>query len=90
MKKLALALLLSAVSISVLAAEKTVQLQVENMTCPACPITVKKSLQKVSGVKSATVDLDSKTATVVFDDSTATPQQLTDATKNAGYPSSVK
>ena len=72
-----------------LAASRTVTLDVQNMTCAVCPITVKKALEHVSGVQKATVDYESKTATVEFDDATATANQLTEATKNAGYPSSV-
>jgi periplasmic mercuric ion binding protein len=73
-----------------LAASRTVTLDVQNMTCAVCPITVKKALEHVSGVQQVTVDYASKTATVEFDDVTATQDQLTEATKNAGYPSSVK
>lgn len=65
-------------------------LDVQNMTCAVCPITVKKALEHVSGVQQVTVDYASKTATVEFDDAAATAEQLTEATKNAGYPSSVK
>lgn len=73
-----------------LAASRTVTLDVQNMTCAVCPITVKKALERVSGVQHVTVDYASKTATVEFDDAAATADQLTEATKNAGYPSSVK
>ncbi|WP_374091078.1 mercury resistance system periplasmic binding protein MerP [Methylomicrobium lacus] len=74
-----------------LAASRTVTLDVQNMTCAVCPITVKKALEHVSGVQQVTVDYASKTATVEFDDATvSSPDQLTEATKNAGYPSSVK
>jgi len=73
-----------------LAATRTVTLDVQNMTCAVCPITVKKALEHVSGVQQVRVDYASKTATVEFDDAAATADQLTEATKNAGYPSSVK
>jgi len=73
-----------------LAASRTVTLDVQNMTCAVCPLTVKKALEHVSGVQQVTVDYASKTATVEFDDATATVDHLTEATKNAGYPSSVK
>jgi mercuric ion binding protein len=60
-----------------------------NGTCAVCPITVKKVLEKVSGVTSATVDFEKKTAIVTFDPDKASPPALTKATWNAGYPSSV-
>ena len=77
------------VSGATLAASRTVILDVQNMTCAVCPITVKKALEHVSGVQKVIVDYASKTATVEFDDTTATAGQLTEATKNAGYPSSI-
>lgn len=74
---------------TVFAAPRTVTLDVRNMTCPVCPITVKKALEHVSGVHKVTVDFDRKTAAVEFDDLMATTDKLTEATKAAGYPSSV-
>jgi mercuric ion binding protein len=41
-------------------------------------------------VQHVTVDYASKTATVQFDDATATADTLTAATQAAGYPSTVK
>jgi mercuric ion binding protein len=68
---------------------QTVTLQVENMTCSICPITVKKALEKVPGVASATVNFDRKQAKVTFDDSLTTVDQLREATANSGYPSAL-
>ncbi len=73
-----------------LAVSRTVTLEVQNMTCAVCPITVKKALVHVSGVQQVTVDYASKTAIIEFDDTVATADKLTEATKNAGYPSSIK
>lgn len=75
---------------SALAASRSVILDVQNMTCPVCPLTVKKALEHIPGVHHVSVDYASKTATVQFDDAAATTDRLTEATKNAGYPSSVK
>ena len=72
------------------AATQTVTLAVPSMDCPVCPITIKKALTKVPGVSDAKVDFDKRQAVVTFDDAKATAQQLTQATGNAGYPSSVK
>ena len=66
---------------------QTVTLEVKNMTCAVCPITVRKALEKVSGVTSATVDFDKKTASVTFDPDKASPATLAKATSDAGYPS---
>ena len=52
-----------------LAAETTATYKVEGMMCGVtCPKAVKKSLKGVNGIKICTVDFDSKTATVTYDD----------------------
>jgi mercuric ion binding protein len=82
--------LLAALPLTALAATpKTVTLDVPNMTCLVCPITVKKSLEKVDGVSAVSVDFENKTATVSFDADKAKTDDLTRATRNAGYPSVV-
>lgn len=66
--------------------EKTQTFAIRNMTCAACPITVRTAMQKVAGVKSVTVDFKAKTATVVYDPAVATAQAIAAASTNAGYP----
>jgi periplasmic mercuric ion binding protein len=68
---------------------QTVTLDVQNMTCALCPITVKKALERVPGVTDAKVDFDKKTASISFDPDKANPDALTKATADAGYPSAV-
>ena len=75
---------------SLAAPPQTAVLDVQNMTCPVCPITVRKSLEKVSGVSDVQVNFDQKTATVTYDPDKAQPEALTEATANAGYPSTVQ
>ena len=77
-------------SSSTFAAEKTVTLAVQHMTCAACPGTVKASLQRVPGVTNVVVSAGDKTAVVTFDDSKAEVDALVKATTNAGYPSAPK
>jgi mercuric ion binding protein len=79
-----------AFSASAWAATKTVTLSVPGMTCAACPITVKKALKKVEGVTKTEVSFEKKEATITYDDAKTSVNALLDATKNAGYPSSVK
>jgi len=94
MKKV-LALLLSAfiaaIPLSAAAgATQTVTLEVKNMSCAACPITVKKALMRVPGVESAKVDFEGATAVVTFDPDKTSVEALTKATTNAGFPSSPR
>lgn len=69
------------------AAERTVRLKVENMTCETCPIVVRQSLKAVPGVGDVTVSMAEKSAVVTFDDAKTTVAALVDATTNAGFPS---
>ena len=69
---------------------RTATLQVQNMTCATCPIVVRKALERVPGVSSASVDFHLKTATVTFDPDQVKPAALTQATANAGFPSTLK
>lgn len=70
-----------------LAAERTVRLTVENMTCETCPIVVRQSLKAVTGVGDVKVSMAEKSAIVTFDDAKATVAALVDATTKAGFPS---
>ena len=73
-----------------LAGPQTVQLDVQKMTCATCPITVRLALRKVAGVIDAKVTLEPPAAIVTYDDAKTDPGELTRATTNAGFPSSVR
>lgn len=90
MKKITLLFLLTLTSLSAIAETKTVTLEVPTMNCVTCLFTVKKALQNVEGVSKAEVTFDTKLAVVTFDDEKTTVKALTEATTNAGYPSTVK
>ncbi len=87
MNKLLTLIVLTIISIPVWAASRTVTLSVPSMDCPVCPITVKKALSDVNGVSDATVNFDRRQAIVTFDDIKTNVDALTNATRNAGYPS---
>jgi mercuric ion binding protein len=90
MRKLLIAALAAVPLMAFAATPKTVTLDVKNMTCAVCPITVKKSLEKVPGVTAVKVDFAKKTAIVTYDPDKAKPAALTRATTNAGYPSTME
>ena len=69
------------------ASPQRVTLNVSGMTCPACPITVKKALEKVPGVSKIEVRFEKKQVLVTFDDAKTNTDALVKATTNAGYPS---
>ncbi len=72
------------------ATPRTAVLDVQNMTCELCPVTVRKSLEKVPGVSQAQIDFAKKTATVTFDADKTTAAALVKATTEAGYPSAAR
>lgn len=74
---------------AVAATPRTAVLDVQNMTCELCSMTVKKSLERVPGVSQARIDYGSKTATVIFDGERASTAVLIKATTEAGFPSAV-
>src|SRR5260370_41126965 len=69
------------------ASPQTVTLNVSGMTCPGCPITVKKALEKVPGVSKGDVRFEKKQVLVTFDDAKTNTDALVKATTNAGLPS---
>jgi len=71
------------------ASPRTVKLNVSGMTCAACPVTVKKALEKVPGVSKIEVRYEKKQMVVTFDDAKTDTNALVKATANAGYPSQV-
>ena len=76
--------------VALAAASKTAALDVQNMTCGLCPVTVKQALQKVPGIIEAKVDFDKKTATVKFDADRVNSAALVKATTDAGFPSTAR
>ena len=67
-------------------AERIATFDVPGMTCALCPITVRKAMEGVKGVKQVEVDFNAKTATVVFDPAKTTVEAIAAASANAGYP----
>lgn len=70
--------------------DRTVVLEIEKMTCATCPITIRKAIQRIDGVKSVYVDYESKLATVVFDEDRTTPEAISQASADVGFPATVR
>ncbi len=71
------------------AAEQTVTFAVDNMTCALCPITVKRAMEGVAGVRAVEIDFEARTATVFFDTAATSPDAIAAASANAGYPARI-
>ena len=90
MRKSLAASIVALMPLAALAAPQTAVLDVQNMSCSLCPVTVRKSLEQVPGVTHAQVSLEKKTATVTFDPDKTTAAALVRATTGAGYPSTAR
>jgi len=56
----------------------------------ACVISVTRSLTKIDGVTKADISLEKAEAVVTFEDTKTSVEALLKATKDAGYPSTLK
>ena len=61
------------------------QLNIGGMTCQGCVRSVTKKLTGLDGVASASVNLESASATVEYDESRANPAQLIAAVQQIGF-----
>ena len=73
------------------AAERTITLAVEGMTCSMCPKTVQKAINAVPGVSQCTASYEDKvgTAIVTFEDSVASIDTIISASAEVGYPAQL-
>ena len=65
--------------------QKHLTLPITGMTCANCVATVERNLKKVGGVQSASVNLSSERAMVVFDPAMAGLKDLVARVEKAGY-----
>lgn len=92
MKHRNLAFSIAALVISVptaFAADRDVALLVDGMDCAACPIMVRKSLERLDGVKVERVDVDAGTMHLIVSNDAISDADLVKAAANAGYQSRV-
>jgi len=61
------------------------QFPVTGMSCASCAINIESTLNKQPGIVKASVNLASQIATLEFDPSVTTPQDLKEAVTSAGY-----
>lgn len=69
---------------------RTITLEVLNMTCATCPLTVQQVLRRQAGVREAKAEMKSAQARVTFDPALNTPEALARAVTEAGYPAKVR
>lgn len=65
--------------------QQKISLQIKGMTCASCVNRIEKALTKNEGILSASVNLATEKANVVFEDSKASPSLIVNLITNAGY-----
>jgi Cu+-exporting ATPase len=68
---------------------QAIKLGVQGMTCAACQAHVERALRETVGVTSATVNLMTHSARVVYEPAVARLESLFDAVREAGYDASL-
>ena len=64
----------------------TSRFTVNNMTCPACVLTIKEATEKAPGVVGTDISLAGREISVQFYDKKTSPEQIEQVIKKAGYP----
>jgi Cu+-exporting ATPase len=73
-----------------LSAQGHIVLAITGMTCASCSAVIEKTLGKLRGVDSATVNLVMETATVDFDPTVVGPDEIIGAVTGVGYGATLK
>ncbi len=74
---------------AVAAAEQSVTLRVDGMSCPSCPYIVRRALENTPGVIKASVSIRDRSAVVTYDGGKTEVAALIAATTEIGYRSRV-
>lgn len=74
-------------SLTTAASPKTVVLNVDKMDCPSCPFMIKKALEDLPGVSSATVSMETKRATIDYESDDVSVAEFISTTSELGFPS---
>ncbi|TBR10840.1 MAG: copper chaperone [Lysobacter sp.] len=83
---LACIILLAAGLASAASPLKVAVYRVDNFTCPACGLTVRKALDRVPGVVAKDIDAKAATVRVTFDPRKVSQATVASAITNAGFP----
>lgn len=74
---------------SAVTADRRASLRVDGMTCASCSVTVRVAATKLDGIALVEVDVEGGAATVSFDSTKVTAEQIAAAISEAGYAATV-
>ena len=67
------------------AKEATAEMKVPAMDCAACTVVIKKALTQTKGVKNVDLNVDKRTATVIYEDTQVTQAEIQKTIEKAGF-----
>src|SRR5437868_10548221 len=67
-----------------MAKDATAEMKVPAMDCAACTVVIKKALTQTKGVKTIDLNVEKRTATVVFEDTQVTQAEIQKTIEKAG------
>ena len=67
------------------AKEATAEMKVPAMDCAACTVVIKKALTQTRGVRNVDLNVNKRTASVVYEDTQVTPTELRKTIEKAGF-----
>ena len=73
-----------AVGIAV-AKEATADMKVPAMDCAACTVVIKKALAQTKGVKNVDLNVEKRTATIVYEDTQVTQAEIRQTIEKSGF-----
>ena len=68
-----------------MAKEATAETKVPAMDCAACTVVIKKALTQTKGVKSVDLNIEKRTATVVYEDSQVSRAEIQKTIEKVGF-----
>ena len=85
MKLIATIIGLGLIGGTAVAKEATVEMKVPAMDCAACTVVIKKALTQTKGVKTVDLNVEKRTASVVYDDAQVTEAQIGKVIEKSGF-----
>ncbi len=70
---------------SAMAKEATTEMKVPAMDCAACTVVIKKALTQTKGVKNVDLNVEKRTATVVYEDTQVSRAEIQKTIEKAGF-----
>ncbi len=90
MKRPGIAVAILGMAASLLAATKSVTLDVKGWTCGSCAAATRIALKKLDGVENVKTESDKGEAVVTYDDAKVTPERMIEAVGRLGYKATLK